>query len=73
MTFSVTFPPTDEPPEIISVESAKVSCAGSDEASAHPKVYLKIDERGFVDCPYCGCRYQLKSKPKKNAKKSKAS
>ena len=28
--------------------------------SAHPRVFLPIEEKGEVLCPYCGTRYILK-------------
>lgn len=30
---------------------------------AHPRVYLPIEEKGTVVCPYCGTRYVLESLP----------
>lgn len=27
--------------------------------SAHPRVFLKLDQNGQVQCPYCSTRYQL--------------
>ncbi len=26
---------------------------------SHPRVFLPIEERGEVDCPYCGAKYSL--------------
>lgn len=54
------------PPEIIRVQSARVACDGSgpiDPALGHPRVYLQIDERGFVDCGYCDRRFLLEDGP----------
>jgi uncharacterized Zn-finger protein len=51
-------------PEIRMVESPRVACDGSapglHPALGHPKVYLHIDEKGFVDCGYCDRRFVLK-------------
>jgi uncharacterized Zn-finger protein len=56
-------------PETITVTTARVSCDGSSgirstgafaaSALGHPRVYLEIDERGFVDCPYCEKHFVL--------------
>lgn len=61
------------PPEIIPVESTRVSCDGSSgirggerfrpAALGHPRVYLEIDEHGYVDCGYCDRRFVLKGGP----------
>lgn len=31
--------------------------------NAHPRVFLPIEARGEVQCPYCGTRYTLKGGP----------
>ncbi|MDB5702561.1 MAG: zinc-finger protein [Sphingomonadales bacterium] len=52
---------TDQP-EIIRTNSARVVCDGSGEiapALGHPRVWLEIDERGYVDCGYCDRRFVL--------------
>ncbi len=54
------------PPESIRVTSAKVACDGSgviDAALGHPRVYLRIDETGFVECGYCDRRFVLEGGP----------
>ncbi len=56
---------TDDPfvPEISYVSTARVACDGAsdiDPALGHPRVYMQIDERGFVDCGYCDKRFVLK-------------
>lgn len=48
-----------EPPEIVEVEEANVSCDGGGGALGHPKVYLTLVD-GAVDCPYCDKRFVLK-------------
>lgn len=51
------------PPETTRVASARVACdgahAGIPAALGHPRVFLEIDERGFVDCGYCDRRFIL--------------
>ena len=50
------------PPEIIRVNKTRVYCDGSGEISpalGHPRVYLAIDERGYIDCGYCDRRFVL--------------
>ncbi len=61
------------PPETILVETRRVSCDGASAirggkgyrpaALGHPKVYLEIDEHGYVDCGYCDRRFVLKGGP----------
>ena len=50
-------------PEIIKVSrnDLPLSCPRPGESldAMHPKVYLPIEKRGLVTCPYCGARYQL--------------
>ena len=55
---------TDDPftPEISLVASPRVACDGAAAtapALGHPRVYLQIDEKGFVDCGYCDKRFIL--------------
>ena len=50
------------PPEIIRVTQTRVACDGSgaiDPSLGHPRVYLAIDERGYVECGYCDRRFVL--------------
>jgi NADH dehydrogenase (ubiquinone) Fe-S protein 6 len=54
------------PPEIFRVKSPRVVCDGSGEVSAalgHPRVFLEIDEHGYVDCGYCDRRFVLAGGP----------
>jgi NADH dehydrogenase (ubiquinone) Fe-S protein 6 len=49
-------------PEKVRVRDARISCDGSGDvpsALGHPKVWLQIDERGYVDCGYCDRRFVL--------------
>lgn len=62
-----------ETPELITVETKRVSCDGASAirgganyrpaALGHPKIYLEIDEHGYVDCGYCDRRFVLKGGP----------
>jgi uncharacterized Zn-finger protein len=47
------------PPETISVTTRRVVCDGGEGALGHPRVWLQIDQRGYVDCPYCDRRFVL--------------
>ncbi|MDC0658885.1 zinc-finger domain-containing protein [Leisingera sp. SS27] len=50
--------PSHEAPETRTVNSRKVACDGSEGALGHPRVYLQIPEaEGFVECPYCDCKF----------------
>jgi uncharacterized Zn-finger protein len=51
--------PVPEPPEVVEVRQARVACDGGEGALGHPRVWLQIDQRGFVDCPYCDRRFRL--------------
>ncbi len=61
------------PPETILVDTARVWCDGASDirgganfrpaALGHPKVYLQIDEHGYVDCGYCDRRFVLRGGP----------
>jgi len=51
--------PPLEPPETLVVHVRRVSCDGGEGALGHPRIWLEIDGRGFVDCPYCDRRFLL--------------
>ena len=54
------------PPETFRVTTNAVSCDGGgqvDPALGHPRVYLRIDEKGFVECGYCDRRFVLAGGP----------
>lgn len=51
------------PPEIVTVKDKLVSCDGDEGALGHPAVYLKMDDGGQVDCPYCDRLFVLKGGP----------
>ena len=52
------------PPEITRVSHARVACDGATDipggaALGHPRVWLQIDEHGYVDCGYCDRHFVL--------------
>ena len=53
-------------PETSFVTIPRVACDGAADthpALGHPRVYLQIDETGFVECGYCDRRFVLKGGP----------
>jgi uncharacterized Zn-finger protein len=46
-------------PETLYVEDVTVACDGGD--LGHPRVYLNLENKGAVDCPYCGRHFVLRS------------
>jgi uncharacterized Zn-finger protein len=61
------------PPEVSLVTTRRVSCDGAEairggdrylpSALGHPRVWLEIDEHGYVDCGYCDRRFVLAGGP----------
>ena len=54
------------PPETVLVETARVRCDGATDIApslGHPRVWLEIDEHGYVDCGYCDRRFVLRGGP----------
>ena len=61
------------PPEVSRVAAPRVWCDGAADirggpnyrpaALGHPKVWLEIDEHGYVDCGYCDRRFVLEGGP----------
>ena len=47
-------------PEIIEVETSRVSCDGIGGALGHPRVFLEMGDETSVECPYCDRRFVLK-------------
>ena len=52
------------PLEIARVSQPRVACDGAADipggaALGHPRVWLQIDELGYVDCGYCDRRFVL--------------
>lgn len=59
-------------PETVFTDSARVKCDGATDIRAkgfesaalgHPRVWLEVDEKGYVDCGYCDRRFVLKGGP----------
>jgi uncharacterized Zn-finger protein len=48
-----------EPAETIHVETEVTACDGGDGPLGHPRVYLNMEGKGGIDCPYCGRRFVL--------------
>jgi NADH dehydrogenase (ubiquinone) Fe-S protein 6 len=60
------------PPETVRTRSTRVRCDGANDIPAkgfaaaalgHPRVWLEIDEHGYVDCGYCDKRFVLEGGP----------
>jgi NADH dehydrogenase (ubiquinone) Fe-S protein 6 len=52
------------PPELVRVSQPRIACDGASDipggaALGHPRVWLQIDETGYVDCGYCDRRFVL--------------
>ena len=63
------------PPEVTRVSQRRVACDGAADipggaALGHPRVYLQIDEQGYVDCGYCDRRFLLIGGPADGADQS---
>ena len=61
-----------QPPETTYTDSARVRCDGANDirgkgfrpaALGHPRVWLEIDEKGYVECGYCDHRFVLAGGP----------
>lgn len=54
-------------PETKFVRTRRIACDGSGDgvpaALGHPRVWLEIDESGFVECGYCDRRFVLVGGP----------
>ena len=55
-------------PETVVTDSARVKCDGATDipggiALGHPRVWLEIDEKGYVECGYCERRFVLRGGP----------
>jgi NADH dehydrogenase (ubiquinone) Fe-S protein 6 len=64
------------PPETIRVSQRRVACDGATDipggaALGHPRVFLQIDDEGYVDCGYCDRRFVLIGGPADGADQSK--
>ena len=65
----------NNPPEIVLSSSHRVMCDGASgipggAALGHPRVWLEIDEHGYVDCGYCDRRFVLEGGPADGADQS---
>ena len=50
-----------DPPEVVEVDTEVVACDGNGgSALGHPRVFLNMEGKGEVDCPYCGRRFVLR-------------
>ena len=54
-----------QPPETVYTDKRRVFCDGATDIRAgaalgHPRVYLEIDQKGYVECGYCDRRFVLK-------------
>ena len=63
------------PPQVTRVSQPRVSCDGAHDgipvSLGHPRVFLQIDEHGYVDCGYCDRRFVLIGGPADGADQSK--
>lgn len=50
----------ENPPEVVVVDTHRVSCEGVGGALGHPRVYYELGEDGCVDCGYCDRRFVLR-------------
>ena len=58
----------NQPPETVFAPTARVRCDGASDipggaALGHPRVWLEIDDHGYVDCGYCDRRFVLRGGP----------
>jgi NADH dehydrogenase (ubiquinone) Fe-S protein 6 len=56
------------PQDIVRTNVRRIACDGASDiaggaALGHPRVWLEIDERGYVDCGYCDRRFILSGGP----------
>ena len=52
--------PSFEQPEIVYVDTHKVSCNGGGGALGHPIVWYEMGDDDVVECKYCDRRFILK-------------
>ncbi len=50
-----------DPPEVVEVDSEIVACEGEGGALGHPRVFLNMEGKGWIDCPYCDRRFVLRA------------
>ncbi|MGO1119689.1 zinc-finger domain-containing protein [Rhodovibrionaceae bacterium A322] len=44
----------------ITVEKEIIACDGGSGPSGHPRVFLNMEGKGEIECPYCGQHFVLK-------------
>ena len=59
--------PTDTIEETIYVDDTTVACDGGGGEVGHPNVYLNLEEKGEIICPYCSRKYILSENAKRAA------
>jgi uncharacterized Zn-finger protein len=47
------------PPEVVVVHEHRVACDGVGGALGHPRVWLEMGEKAYVECGYCDRRFVL--------------
>jgi uncharacterized Zn-finger protein len=47
-------------PKIKYVQVKKVSCEGENPEIGHPKIFLNMDEKNDIICPYCSLKFIYK-------------
>ena len=47
------------PPEVVKVHERRVACDGVGGALGHPRVWLEMGDKPFVECGYCDRRFVL--------------
>jgi uncharacterized Zn-finger protein len=52
-------PAAPEPPEIVEADDEVVACDGGGDLG-HPRVWLNMEGKGHIDCPYCDRRFVLR-------------
>jgi len=62
------------PLQVTRTTQPRVACDGAHDgipaALGHPRIYLQIDETGYVDCGYCDRRFVLVGGPADGAEQA---
>lgn len=53
--------------DTIAVDHEVVACDGGGGALGHPRVFLNMEGKGRIECPYCGRRFVLRTAEAENA------
>ena len=48
-----------EPVEVVDVKTKIIACDGNGTKIGHPRVFLNMGEKSYIDCPYCGRRFRI--------------